>query len=118
MELIRKLALLVEDHPAGFAPQDLMVDGYTEDQIGYHAYLMVDAGLAVGAITTDMESTGPTCRLINLTSAGHDFADAARNQYIWDEVMGDIRRRGLMSASLDIIKGLLDRAIRKRLDGE
>jgi len=42
LDLIRKMTLLIVDTPTAYAPDDLAVDGFTEDEIGYHAYLMVD----------------------------------------------------------------------------
>lgn len=117
MELIRKMILRIEDHLTGWAP-DINIEGYTAAQIGYHAYLLVDSGLAVGDDLTDSGDSGPCYSIKHLTPAGHDFADSVRSQYVWDEVMGDIQEKGLPSVTLDIAKKLLDKAIRKRLDVE
>ena len=68
MELIRKMVLAVEDAPTGFAPHPLKIAGYTEEQVGYHAYLMVDHGLAKGTRVTTLASTGPQWVLRHLTS--------------------------------------------------
>ena len=118
MDLIRKMVLYLEDQPTGFAPDDLSFEGYTESQIGYHAYLLVDAGLAVGFDVTYTGADGPRYRLSHLSAAGHDFAENARNQYVWDEVIRDMKDKGVISTSLDIMKRLLDKAVRKRLDVE
>jgi hypothetical protein len=115
MDLIRKLILLVEDSPGGYAPNEIAVDGYSDAQIGYHSYLIGDAGLAVVADMTAGGDSGPDCQLIHLTSAGHDFADNARTPFIWDEALEQMKRKGVKSVSLDIFKKMLDRAIRKRL---
>ena len=48
MELIRKIALAVEEEPTGFARENPVIDGYTEEQIAYHVYLMLEAGLVRG----------------------------------------------------------------------
>ena len=115
MELIRKMILLIEDHPSGWAP-DIEIVGYTAQQIGYHSFLIINAGLADGENFTTTGDSAPHFRISNLTSAGHDFADSMRNQYVWDEVMGDIKEKGLPSVTLDVAKKLLDKAIRKRLE--
>ena len=47
LELIRKMVLAIEDAPSGYAPE-LKFEGYTDEQVGYHAYLLLDAGLAKG----------------------------------------------------------------------
>ncbi len=49
-DLIRKLVFAIEECPSGQMPEGL--DGYTPDQVGYHNYLLVDAGLAKGVDTT------------------------------------------------------------------
>jgi hypothetical protein len=73
------------------------------------------------ADVTDITRTtepGPSYRLTRLTAAGHDFADSARRQFICDEVWTTMRERGVVSASIDLLKRLLDEALRKRLDVE
>lgn len=42
LDLIRKMLLAIEESPSGFAPE-LKFPGYTDAQIGYHAYLLIDA---------------------------------------------------------------------------
>jgi hypothetical protein len=80
MELIRKLVLAVEDAPTGYAPAELGIQGYTPEQIAYHAHLMVQASLAIGMETTHMGSSSPSAQLTSLTWEGHEFADAARDE--------------------------------------
>jgi hypothetical protein len=48
LELIRNITLAVENTPTGYVQEKIEIDGYSKDQIGYHAYLLVDAGLAKG----------------------------------------------------------------------
>lgn len=117
MDLIRKIILTIEDHPSGWAPE-LKFEGYTEGQIGYHSYLIVAAGLADGCDATTRGSDGPEYCINHLTPAGHDFAESARNEFVWDKAMSEIKDKGLRTATLDIIKKLLDRQIRKQLELE
>jgi hypothetical protein len=117
MELIRKMVLLVEDDPSSRAP-NINIEGYTAEQISYHAYLLVDSGLAVGSNLTDSNNSGLEYVINHLTSAGHDFVDSARTQYIWDEVMADMRKKGVVSAALDVVKRLLDKQIKNHLDAD
>jgi hypothetical protein len=59
MELVRKMVLALEDAP-GFA-NDVKVDGdYSAEQVAYHAYFLVDGGLAKGLVTTHINSSGPS----------------------------------------------------------
>ena len=114
LELIRKLVLAVEDNPAGFAPADIQIEGFTEDQIGYHSYLVVDAGLATGADVTTLESNGPEWKILHLTAAGHDFADACRDETNWRKAMGIVKMKA-GSVTIDIMKQLLTSLLKSTL---
>jgi hypothetical protein len=106
MELIRKMLIAVEDLPGGWAPAEMKFDGYTEDQVGYHAYLLVDAGLARGADVTSNMSKAPEYELLNLTWAGHEFCDAARDDTRWKKAMWIVKEKG-GHVTLEILKELL-----------
>ncbi|MDO9632616.1 MAG: DUF2513 domain-containing protein [Humidesulfovibrio sp.] len=104
-ERIRKIVLAVEDHPAGYAP-DLAFDGYTSEQIGYHCYLLADAGFAKGLDNTTLGSDSPQWIISHLTSAGHDFAEASRNDSVWASAMKLIKdKAGTVTA--DVLKVVL-----------
>jgi len=84
----------------------LEIDGYTTEQIGYHSYLLVDAGLAKGVDATTLGDTLPNWLVLHLTSAGHDFADAARNDSIWSKAKNVvIEKTG--AVTIDIMKQVL-----------
>lgn len=117
MDLIRKMVLAIEAHPSGWAPK-VQLDGYDSGQVGYHAYLLVDSGLAVGSDMTTSGSSGPQYCIDHLTSTGHDFAESARSEFIWNEVRDEMKKKGVVSAALDVVKRLLDKQIRKQLDVE
>lgn len=106
LELIRKILLMVESSPTGYAPDEIIVEGYTAEQIGYHAYLMIQAGLVEGSDVTNMESPGPEWRINNLTWWGHEFAEAARDESRWKKAMGIIKEKG-GSITMDVLKDLL-----------
>jgi Hypothetical protein (DUF2513) len=55
MELIRQILLTIEASPSALAPsavQELQMEGYSEEEVGYHALLLIEAGLARGEETT------------------------------------------------------------------
>jgi uncharacterized protein DUF2513 len=114
MDLIRKMVLAIEDAPTGFAPRKLSIEGYTPDQIGYHAYLMIDAGLALGTRVDHQGSTGPNAMLKNLTWAGHEFADAARDQTRWNKAMGIVKEKSgsvTLTVLTELLKSLMKGAL-------
>ena len=115
MDLIRAMVLAANDHPHGFLGR-MVIDGFTPESIGYHAYLLVDSGMAVGTNRTCMGNAGPMWELSKLTSAGHDYIDSIQSDYIWNEVKSEIQKKGLVSAGLDVMKKITDKLIRQRLE--
>lgn len=113
MELIRKILLAVEEHEHGFAPDVLKIEGYDEDAIGYHQYLICDAGLADGIDDRTLASVSPTCQITMLTSAGHDFLDAARSKTIWAQAKEAIDPIG--GASIQVWTAVLTDLVKRNL---
>jgi hypothetical protein len=105
MDLIRKIVLAVEDAPTGYAPK-LAFDGYDNETVSYHAYLMIQAGLATGVEVTHQRSPGPEAILTGLTWEGHEFADAARDETRWKKAMGIVQEKG-GAVGFDVLKDLL-----------
>lgn len=106
LNLVRSIILAVEEFPTGFVLSNLTIDGYTDEQIGYHSYLIVDAGLANGVDARAIDSTSPTWKILHLTSAGHDFADLAREDGNWKKTVGLVTTKA-GGATLDIVKDVL-----------
>lgn len=105
LDLIRKTLLAIEDHPQGYAP-DLKFDGYTDEQIGYHAYLIIDAGLAAGQDVSSSGRNSPEGMIANLNWAGHEFPEAARDDTRWNKAKGIVKDKG-GSVTMDVLKQLL-----------
>jgi len=92
LELIRKMVLAIEDAPSGWAP-DLKFEGYTDAQVGYHAYLLIDAGLAKGQDASTIGGEAPEGFISSLTWVGHEFADAARDETRWRKAIGVVQEK-------------------------
>lgn len=105
MNLIRKILLEIEEADSGWAPR-LEIEGYSESQVGYHAFLLIDAGLANGHDASTLRSDGPTGLITNLTWEGHEFAEAARNDDRWSRAMGVVTEKG-GDVTLGVLKQLL-----------
>lgn len=114
LDLVRKLVLAAEDVSTGYVQNEIKIPGYSNDQIGYHAYLLVDAGLANGLDVTTLADTSPIWRILHLTSAGHDFADAARDESTWRKATG-IAKEKAGGISLDVLKELLTSVIKNAI---
>ena len=53
-----------------------------------------------------MGADAPTGLVTNLTWAGHDFAEAARDETRWKNVMKTVKEKG-GSVTIDVLKALL-----------
>lgn len=112
LDLIRKIILAVEDLPTASAlGQPLNLNGYSEEQIGYHSFLIVDAGLAVGLDFSASGHSGPMWQIDHLTSAGHDFADAAREDSTWRKALAIVKDKA-GGLTIDVVKDVLLMIIR------
>jgi hypothetical protein len=92
MDLVRKIVFALEEHSNGFSPGEIEFEGYTHEQVGHHIYLMIQAGLVEGLENSDGESNGiPQAEASCLTWGGHDFADDARSDTIWNKAKAQVR---------------------------
>jgi Hypothetical protein (DUF2513) len=95
MDLIRKIMLVIEEHPSAYAPDKIVVDGYSEEQVGFHIYQLLQSGLIEGIETTNSGSSGPEAIATCLTPAGYDFIDAIRSDTVWSKVKSYIKEKGI-----------------------
>lgn len=100
--LMRKVLLAVEGSPA----RNVKIDGYSQDETGYHSHLLVEAGLARGSDVTNMGNLLPQALITSLTLSGHQFAELMRDDVRWQQAMLEAHERG-MALTLDAIKRLL-----------
>ncbi len=105
VDLVRKILMACTDHEHGHAPRDLAIEGYSEEQIGYHVYLMMQAGLVDGADVTTMGSSSPEAVLNSITWAGHEFLEASRDERLWSKAKKAAGSTG--GLVLDVLKSVL-----------
>jgi len=114
MELIRKILIAIEDYPEGYAPDPLKIGGYSDEEIEYHAYLLIDAGLARGDVTTEIGRTSPMATIFKLTWSGYEFCQAAREDTRWKSAMGFVAEKA-GSVTFAVLTELLASLMRKAL---
>src|SRR5919108_4568300 len=108
MELIRNPLLAVEASPTAWAPsavQELQMEGYTEEEVGYHALLIIEAGLARGQEITGL-GLSPRGFIYRLTWDGHEFLAAAKDNARWKKALG-IVGQGAGAVTLDVLTQVL-----------
>jgi len=116
MDLIRAMLMILESPGADPIFGPLAENGYSEEQIGYHAWLLHDAGLARGWV---MECDGslPSAQLQCLTWAGQEFLAAARKDSVWNKA----KQRALDTVgdlSLETMKAALSFVAQKAITGD
>lgn len=100
MELIRKILLVISEYDHGHAPDDLVISGYTDEQIAYHCFILDEAGLIKASNTTSSESLSPEAIPIRLTWSGHEFIENAKNDGVWAQTKAAVSKVGDVSFSV------------------
>ncbi|URD53492.1 DUF2513 domain-containing protein [Chroococcidiopsis sp. CCNUC1] len=115
MELVKKILIEIESQESGYAPTNMLIEGYAQEQIHYHSYLMIQAGLIEGIRCTNLSSTSPQAIPRSLTSAGHDFLDAARNEALWNKAMTIVQEKG-GAITVAVLSQLLSSLMKNHFD--
>lgn len=114
MDMVRQILLDATSQENGFANNSPELNGYTEEQIGHHIYLMQQADLVEAVDSSASDSTSPTAILISVTWKGHDFIEAARSNTVWSLAKEKAKSVG-GSLSFDLMKELLVATARSQL---
>lgn len=83
LDLIRKILLAMEQREHGFVQDELVVEGYSDEQVGFHVYLLGEAGLAKVVENTNVLSQSPSALPLHPTWAGYEFLEAAKDETLW-----------------------------------
>jgi hypothetical protein len=114
MDLVRKILLDATSQDDGYAGSNPEIEGYTEDQIAHHIYLMEQAGLVEAADTSTKGSSSPTAILTSITWKGHDFIDVARSNTVWGQAQEKAKSVG-GSLTFDLMKELVVAVARSQI---
>lgn len=118
MDLIRELMLKLEAMPrtVGIVHQltpgqgEMVVEGYSDDEIAYHMQLINEAGFleTKGAMLSD------DILFDRLTWAGHDFVDSVRSPEVWAKTKKGAEAAG--GFTVDLLKDLATGFIKKQIE--
>ena len=115
MDLVRAILLKIESSDSGYAPRDMSSEGFSEEQVGYHVFIMIEAGLIMGPDVTTRGSSSPQGMATRLTWQGHEFLDASRDPTRWEKAKGIAGRIG--GATIHVLGQILTRVMMSQVDG-
>lgn len=108
MEIIRRIALAVEEVKPGYALTFL--DDITDTAFAMHALWMQEAGLVQANIQEFASGAPASVRIRRLTWAGCEFVDAIRDDKLWKRAMAHVSKSD-MSFTFDVLKEWLKKEI-------
>ncbi len=114
MNLVREILLTIEGHPTSEAPP-ITIPGRSEEETGYHVYLMIQAGLLEGIETMSKDGDGPEAEASNLTWAGHEFLDTVRDPSRWKDVLSKVGK-ATGTVTFELVKQALSRMLQAKMD--
>jgi len=107
LDLVREILLWMEAQPEGQnVAWKIQIDGFTDEEIGYHAYLMHQAGLIIATDATFLESHSPHWIPTMLTWQGHEFLSAAKDDTVWAKAKKDVIKPALGATYTVILEWL------------
>jgi predicted transcriptional regulator len=112
MDLCREILAAIEDAPFANYFERIEVDGYTQQQIYYHIWLLYNAGLIDAFDSSSMD--GPRWNARKMTMAGHEFLEIARNDTNWKKAKDIIVSKG-QTLSIEALKVVLPVVLRHAL---
>ena len=101
-KLVREIMLVVEEY-FPFREKDVVwPEDYTKEELDYHCLTLIDAGLIKGSY---QRAFGGTYHVMvqHLTSQGHEYLEAIRNESVFKKVQDRLKDSGLVTAPLDIL---------------
>lgn len=115
MDLFRKILLSLEEKGDFEEPIFPDIPGETKNDISYHIKLLSEQGLIEAKDWSTCD--GLEWVAISLTSSGHDFLDAARNENFWEKAKSLIKdNSGVLT--LEAMKIALDYLVKNQIFGE
>jgi hypothetical protein len=114
MDLIRKIMLAAESSAQGYVGGEIKIDGYPDEQVKFHCYLIGEAGLAKTSDVTAMRDKSPQAWINVLTWAGYEFLDESRSDTVWSETKKRVGK-GVGTVSMAVLRQLLVETVKQQL---
>ena len=115
MDLCRKILIEIESWTTTRAPTSVEIEGYTDEEIGYNAWLLAEQGLIEGVETAGIGQRVHRYRPRCLTPWGHDFLEHARDDTRWKKAKDMVASFG-GATTLQVMKTALEAVTKAGMD--
>ena len=116
MDLVRLILLEIEMKYVSTALYDLIIPGYSKEQVAYHCKILHDHGMISAYqgfyASNELESFG----VGGLTWEGNDFLDKIRDDSQWGKIKETITRKGV-TLVIETIRKVADAFISASVEG-
>lgn len=114
MELVRKILLAIEEWPTNPKSEIPVIEGFDDEDIAHHCFLLREAGLVEGTDDRCMGYHSPISTPTRITWSGYEFLDASRDESVWRKAMNQAKILG-GAVSIEIMKALLVGCAKEKL---
>ena len=114
LDLVRQILIAMESGEHGFVGDTFTIEDYSDEQIGYHVFLMADAGLISALDATTISDESPSAIPKSITWAGHDFLDSVRDETVWKKACSMVINP-TVGVAFDVLIAWLKEEARRRL---
>lgn len=118
MELVRKILFKIEETVDDFSDGNLVVDGYTMEQVSYHCAILYEGGYISDYKRHFADDELQFFDVGRLTWKGHEFLDKIREDTVWNKTKDTIKDKGLPLV-FDVVQsvstGIIERLVKSAL---
>lgn len=114
MDLVRQILLCAENQEHGYIDGNPVIEGHTEEEIGYHIHLMHQAGLVNAMDRTAMNAKSPNSRILSISWHGYEFLDASRDETIWTKAKNTVLKP-TTGIAFDVLLEWLKAEVKERI---
>jgi hypothetical protein len=111
MDLVRQILLTLEKRTG---LQNVEIEGYTAEQIGFHVWLMADAGLVRASAVTSQAAKVPYSIPFCITWQGYEFLAIMKDDSTWKKSKSTVLAK-VGAVGFEIIKSVLTSEARRHL---
>ena len=115
MDLARKILLEIESWSYDKFADIPVIEGYSQEEVGFHSYLLKEAGLIDG-IDRRVDQLPVPCTIPRrLTWNGYEFLEASRDPARWEKAKGIASKLGgaTLSIFIQILTAMMTEQVKK-----